>query len=79
MTILFAYYGGTAELLIPDNLRSAVNPAHRYEPQCQTTYSELARHYGCAIMPARSYKPKGELQPPEGGGFNLRLESRLSC
>ncbi len=21
----------------------------------------------------------GELQPPEGGGFNLRLESRLSC
>ncbi len=55
---MFAYYGGTAELLIPDNLRSAVNHAHRYEPQCQTTYSELARHYGCAIMPARSYKPK---------------------
>ncbi len=25
------------------------------------------------------YDQKGELQPPEGGGFNLRLESRLSC
>ena len=55
---MFDYYGGAAELLIPDNLRSAVNHAHRYEPQCQSTYGELARHYSCAIMPARSYKPK---------------------
>ena len=55
---MFDYYGGSTALLIPDNLRSAVNHAHRYEPHCQTTYEELGRHYGCAIMPARSYKPK---------------------
>ncbi len=55
---MFTYYGGTTELIVPDNLRSAVNHAHRYEAKCQTTYSELARHYGCAIMPARRYKPR---------------------
>jgi transposase len=56
--LLFAYYGGVTDLIVPDNLRSAVTHAHRYEPQCQSTYEELARHYSCAIMPARSYKPK---------------------
>lgn len=55
---MFCYYGGVSELIVPDNLRSAVTRPHRYEPQCQTSYHELAQHYGCAIMPARSYKPK---------------------
>jgi transposase len=55
---MFTYYGGVTNAIIPDNLRSAVTHAHRYEAQCQITYEELARHYGCAIMPARAYKPK---------------------
>ena len=55
---MFKYYGGVPDLIVPDNLRSAVNHAHRYEPQCQATYNELAQHYDCAIMPARGYKPK---------------------
>lgn len=55
---MLTYYGGVAELIIPDNLRSGVTKPHRYEPQCQTTYEELAQHYQCAVMPARAYKPK---------------------
>ena len=55
---LFIYYGGVSELIIPDNLRTGVTKPHRYEPLCQATYEELANHYNCAVMPARSYKPK---------------------
>ena len=54
----FEFFGGVVELLVPDNLRSAVTKACRYDPQPNATYQELARHYGCAILPARPYKPK---------------------
>ena len=37
-------------LLIPDNLKSAINRACRYEPEANSTYAELARHYGTAIL-----------------------------
>jgi len=55
---MFAYYGGASFLIVPDNLRSGVTKAHRYEALCNRTYDEMAEHYACAIMPARSYKPK---------------------
>jgi transposase len=54
----FAYYGGVAELTIPDNLRSGVTKAHRYEPLVNATYQEMGEHYGTVILPARSRKPK---------------------
>ena len=49
---------GAVALLVPDNLRSGVTKACRYDPEPNATYQELARHYGCAILPARPYKPK---------------------
>lgn len=45
-------------LLVPDNLRSAINAACRYEPEANSTYADLARHYATAILPARPYKPR---------------------
>ena len=54
----FDYFGGIPELLVPDNLKSAVTKACRYEPQLNRTYADLACHYGCAIVPARPYKPR---------------------
>jgi transposase len=54
----FRFFGGVVQLLVPDNLLSAVTKACRYDPQPNATYQELARHYGCAILPARPYKPK---------------------
>jgi transposase len=47
------YFGGVAAMLVPDQLRSAVSDPCRHEPTIQRTYHELARHYGCAVVPAR--------------------------
>lgn len=55
---MFEFFGGCPAILVPDNLRSGVTAAHRYEPDLNPTYHELARHYGVAVMPARSRKPR---------------------
>jgi len=54
----FHFYGGVPELLVPDNLKSAVAQANRYEPKINETYAEMAAHYQTAVLPARPYKPK---------------------
>lgn len=54
----FAFFGGVPEILVPDNLKSGVNKPCRYEPDINPTYSELAEHYGVAVIPARVRKPK---------------------
>ena len=60
----FEFHGGCTELLIPDNLRSAVSRAHRYEPDINPTYHDLACHYGVAVLPARVKKPKDKSLVP---------------
>lgn len=52
------FYGGVPELLVPDNLKSAVVQANRYEPKINETYAEMAAHYQTVVLPARPYKPK---------------------
>lgn len=54
----FEFFGGTTVILVPDNLKSAVNKACRYEPEMNRSYSALAEHYGVAVIPARPRKPK---------------------
>ena len=54
----FEFLDGCSELVIPDNLGSAVSRAHRYEPDTNPTYHDLARHYGVAVLPARVRKPR---------------------
>ena len=54
----FEHFGGVPALLVPDNLRSAVTKADRYEPQINDSYQRLAAHYQTAILPTRPYKPK---------------------
>ena len=54
----FEFFGGVPELLIPDNTRTAVTRACRYEPDLNPTYLEMAQHYGTAVIPARSRKPR---------------------
>lgn len=54
----FEYFGGVPEVLVPDNLKAGVKRADRYEPELNPTYAELARHYGCAVVPARVRKPR---------------------
>jgi transposase len=54
----FAFFGGVTEVLVPDNLASGVSKACRYEPDINTTYAEMAAHYGVAVVPARVRKPR---------------------
>ena len=55
---MFEYFGGVSELLVPDNLKSAVTRADNYDPDVNVDYAAMARYYGCAVMPTRGYKPK---------------------
>lgn len=54
----FEFLGGVPELVIPDNLKSAVNKPCRYDPDINPTYQQLACHYDTVIIPARPHKPK---------------------
>jgi len=62
----FEYFQAVSELLIPDNLRSAVTRAHRYEPLLNETYAEMAAHYGVAILPARARRPRDKAKAEAG-------------
>jgi transposase len=52
------YYGGAPRVLVPDNLRSGVDKACKYEPEINKDLLDLGNHYSMAIMPARARKPK---------------------
>lgn len=54
----FEFLDGVPALLVPDNLKSAINKACRFEPEANSTYADMARHYGTAILPARPQKPR---------------------
>ncbi len=54
----FKYFGGLPKFLVPDNLKSAVTDAERFDPILNRTYSRFAAHYGLGVKPARPYKPK---------------------
>jgi len=51
----FRYFGGVTHAIVPDNLKSAVTEADKYEPLINPEYADFARHYGTVILPARSY------------------------
>jgi transposase len=53
----FEYFGGVPRLLIPDNAKTAVVKAHRYEPELNATYQEMAKQYNTVIVPARPRSP----------------------
>jgi transposase len=62
----FSFFGGVPELLVPDNLKSGVYRACRYEPGINLTYQEMAAHYGTAVLPARVKKPKDKAKVEAG-------------
>jgi len=52
------YFQGAPRLVVPDNPRTGVDRACRYEPDLNRTYHDMALHYGVAVMPARPRKPR---------------------
>jgi transposase len=54
----FEFLGGVPRDVVPDQLKSGVTGACRYEPKIQRTYEELALHYETTILPARPAHPR---------------------
>ncbi len=54
---MYRFFGGTTQVVVPDNLKSAVITAGK-EPTLNRTYLEQAKHYGIVIIPARVRHPK---------------------
>ena len=54
----FEFFRGTPKIVVPDNLKSGVIKTHRYEPDINPAYQQMAEHYQVAIIPARPYRPK---------------------
>jgi transposase len=57
---LFVDYAGQG------NLKAAVQRAHRYEPDLNRTYADLAHHYGFAVLPARAARPRDKAKVEVG-------------
>jgi transposase len=52
------FYGGVPQAIVPDNLKSAVTRASRYEALLNESFAAFAEHYHCFGYPTRTYKPK---------------------
>lgn len=55
---MYASFGGVPHVTVPDCLKQGVLKCHIYDPDLNPSYSELAAHYGTAIVPARPGRPK---------------------
>lgn len=53
-----AFFGGSPRAIIPDNLKSGVTKAHKYEPVINKTLKAFGLHYNCVIDPTRPYQPR---------------------
>lgn len=55
---MLEFFGGVPQVISPDNLKSAVTKAHRYDPVINPAYTKLATHYAFAVVPARVRTPR---------------------
>ena len=60
------FFGGVPLAAVPDNLKSGVQKAHRYDPALNPAYHDVAEHYGLAILPARVRKPRDKAKVEVG-------------
>ena len=65
-TRAFEFFGGVTEVVVPDNLKSAVTRPSYYEPDLNPTYRDLGEHYGVAIIPARPYRARDKAKAEVG-------------
>jgi len=54
----FEHCHGIPALVVPDNAKTGVTRAHRYDPDLNPTYYNFALHCGFGIVPTRPYKPR---------------------
>lgn len=69
---IFESYGGVPAVVVPDCLRNGVVKAHRYDPDLNPDYVELAAHYNTAIVPARVRHPRDKALVENAVGILMR-------
>jgi transposase len=52
------HLGGSPQILVPDNLKSAIVKTSPYEPAINRALEDFANHYSVTVIPARVAKPK---------------------
>ena len=52
------FFGGVTTITVPDNEKTGITHACRYEPELNRTYQDLAEHYGTVVIPARAGEPQ---------------------
>ncbi len=57
-TRMLEFFGGVPEIIVPDNLKSGVTRACRYDPEVNPAYAQWTNHYRTTIIPTRPRKPK---------------------
>lgn len=76
------YLEGVPQVIVPDNLRSAVTKSSKYEAVINEDFASFANHYAASVIPARAYKPRDKALV-EGAvkliyrSIYLRLEDRV--
>jgi transposase len=54
----YKYFGGTTQIIVPDNLKTSVTKHTTRELILNPTYREMADYYNTVVMPARVRRPK---------------------
>jgi transposase len=62
----FEFYGAVPEIVVPDNPRTGVEKACRYEPTLNPSYADLAQFYEVGVFPARVKKPRDKAKVENG-------------
>lgn len=70
---MFSFYDGVSEVICPDNAKTAVIKANKYDPDLNPEYNRFTKHYGITVSPARVYSPKDKALV-EGG---VKIVQRL--
>ncbi len=60
------FIDGVPCAIVPDQLKSAIVKACRYDPGVQRTTAELGRHYNTTILPARPMSPRDKAKVEVG-------------
>lgn len=55
---LISRLGGVTSAVVPDNMKTAVTSADRYDPKINESFLDLANYYGMVVMPTRPMKPQ---------------------
>jgi len=62
----YQFFGGVPQVVVPDNLKSAVISNNKKGIVINESYAALARHYSMRVEPARPYKPKDKPKAEQG-------------